>query len=150
MRLLFCSGRYPASWIVRIITRSPWSHVALVTTLAGVDVVLEAREGYGVRMAPLALYRTGYRGTVEQVEVAGVDEAAAVRWAVQRLGDPYDWDELLWIAIRMVCKTGTRLPEDAWICSEFVRDALAVGGLRMRTGPGDYVTPGDLYRDVER
>ena len=62
--LLFTSGDYLASQLIRKFTESPWSHVGIVFRVDAIDrvLLLESVEDMGVRFAPLSKYLSDYEG----------------------------------------------------------------------------------------
>ncbi len=60
--LLFASGNYPVSKVIRKMTGSPWSHVGIIFWLKSINrvLLLESVESVGVRFAPLSKYLTAY------------------------------------------------------------------------------------------
>lgn len=169
--LLFCSGSAPMSKMIQWATMSCWSHVALLMWVESIDrlVVLESVESIGVRSVPLRSYLTDYNGSGEgypgRVVIArhgamAQNSTASARarlgqFAVDRLGYPYNSQQIALIAARIMGglflkkPKDTLLPEDsrAFICSEYVWHAYKELGLAIQPNERGYVAPSDLAAD---
>ena len=64
-QIVFCSGSYAFSGIIQKLTKSTWSHVAVIykDESLGRVLVLEAEPRYGIRLIPLSKYLRDYKGT---------------------------------------------------------------------------------------
>jgi hypothetical protein len=160
--LMFTSGAGMFSSLIRRFTRSPWSHVGVVVVDKVLDIVMvmEAVET-GVRVVPLSLYKsypgeivlarwvratkpTSELGGVEVVDKEVVIEHLAdcregVRWALGEMGQPYNSDEIMRIASRIVgLEPRTYVRGRTYICSEFVIEFLS----RCSEFVSEFVGPG--------
>jgi hypothetical protein len=116
--LLLCSGTGWFSRLIQAATGSEWSHVGLVLRLEQLDrvMLLESVESMGVRAVPLSRYFENYeqsgaaypgRLAVYRHEdfpaVTGGSPALARlgRFAVDRLGWPYDGQQIAELAARL-------------------------------------------------
>src|SRR6476660_7840062 len=63
--IFFSSGSYTFSNIIQRLTKSVWSHVAIIYKDADLQrvMVLEAEPKIGIRLIPLSKYLKDYRGT---------------------------------------------------------------------------------------
>ncbi|HMU72525.1 MAG TPA: YiiX/YebB-like N1pC/P60 family cysteine hydrolase, partial [Ferruginibacter sp.] len=63
--IFFSSGSYTFSGIILNLTRSTWSHVAVIykDEELGRVLVLEAEPSIGIRLIPLSNYLKNYKGT---------------------------------------------------------------------------------------
>ena len=63
--LLLCSGNYAFSHLIRTVTGSDWSHVAIILKLDMIDrvMVMESVESAGVRTVPLRSYVGDYQAS---------------------------------------------------------------------------------------
>lgn len=135
IRVLFCRSKRLRSWIVRAVTWSAWSHVALVDGDEAIEAVWPA-----VRVVPLTQVLEHYSAHVFAALPCD-DPAAALRAARTQLGRPYDWKALVGFLLRRNWED-----ERAWFCSEFVAWAIARGGSPLfRTSVLRRVTPQHLW-----
>jgi hypothetical protein len=115
--------------LIRLVTRSPYSHVELVLGNAGDGTFVcgssSPRDG-GVRIKTMSLPADRW----DLAPIAG-DAATALHWFEQHRGEPYDWLGVL----RFVLPWVGQSPR-AWFCSEA---CLAALGLRepWRFNPAD-------------
>lgn len=63
--IVFCSGSYAFSGIIQNLTKSVWSHVAVVykDEELGRVLMLEAEPYVGIRLIPLSTYLHDYKGS---------------------------------------------------------------------------------------
>lgn len=109
-----------------------WGHCGLVTPQG---TVIEARAMNGVGEASLHnVQARSSKFTI--VEVDCPDPAAAIAFARQQLGKPYDWGGIFGMVAR---EPWAR--DDRWFCSELVEAALAAGGRRRFRLDVTRVTP---------
>lgn len=118
VRLLFSTTRLPLSVVIRAVTWSRWSHVALVDG----DTVIEAVALHGVRRMPLAeaVSRTS---DFALTDLPAQNPQAILSVAASQLGKPYDYTALLGLALRRDWQT-----DNAWFCSELVAWAFDAAG----------------------
>lgn len=117
IRVLFCRSNRLRSWLVRAITWSAWSHVALVDG----DEVIEAVWPQ-VRVVPLDNVLHHYSAHAFALLPCD-DPAAALQAARSQVGKPYDWKALVGLLLH-------RDWEDphAWFCSEIMPWAIHQSG----------------------
>ena len=124
MTLVFMAGSNPVSWLIRTITRSRTSHVAIGTMLHGVPVLIQADFG-GVQVSPRAQYLKRAR-VVAEFRWPG-DPTVELERACRRLGEKYDYVGLLgfgFVVLARWFKRKARNPlssPSATVCSELVR-----------------------------
>lgn len=116
--LLFSSSYSPAGALIRTVTWSRWSHVALVAK----DEVIEATPFYGVRQIKLDDAMNRARDSV-LVELPARDPQLIIESARSQLGKPYDWTAVLGLGLRRDWQE-----RDAWFCSELIAWAAAKAG----------------------
>jgi len=108
--LIFARGGSIGGWLIRLLTWSRWSHVALVDG----NTVIEARAFAGVVETPLAEFKQRY-GDTEMVRLNHPDPLGMVHAVRGQLGKPYDY----WaIAGFLFHRDWQR--SHAWFCSELV------------------------------
>lgn len=170
--VLLFRGRGVFSHLIQAASRAPYSHAALLAWWGCRLMVVEAREGKGVRAIPLsAVLREGH--DVEAWCVEGADEALryhTVSEAVAWLSTRYGWRTILrtglarllvplaWIpgvgALRRAWARPLRdsrgQPTSGLICSELVARAWAAAGVDLVPDLPAWedatIEPGDLPR----
>lgn len=117
MRVLFCTSKLPGAVLIRAVTWSPWSHVALVDG----DEVIEATWP-AVRVAPLAEVIAAHSAHVI-VDLPCLSPAEVIKAARSQVGKPYDLTALFGLLMRRDWQE-----EDRWFCSELVAWAFSQSG----------------------
>lgn len=170
--IVLCQGRDPFSRLIRWSTRSPWSHVGLVFRIDSLKrvIVVEAVEKIGVRAVSLVDFlsrdsegTSPYPGKIllarhDLLSGADGDKAsvhALAAFAFDRLGCRFAPGEIGKIALRIAHARlfGDRrtprmlLPDDEFICSEFVAAAYDKAGLRIPWDGLGFVAPCDIAKD---
>jgi hypothetical protein len=157
--LFFSSGSYLFSGIIQHITKSTWSHVAIIykDEALGRVLVLEAEPFVGVRLIPLSKYLYDYKGDNKsykgQIALAKLaiplDKEAlnkGISFGLDELTRPYDNYEILRIMIRIYFKITKRATNRAYICSEFVRDILESSNIVLPYYD-TYISPDNVWTD---
>ncbi|MBL7816735.1 MAG: hypothetical protein JNL70_17070 [Saprospiraceae bacterium] len=158
--LFFGSGSYFFSGIIQNLTRSTWSHVAIIykDEELGRVLVLEAEPFVGVRMIPLSKYLNDYKGRRKpykgQIALAHLslplskdDLNSGISFGLDELTRPYDNIEILRIMIRILFRITKRQENRSYICSEFVRDILAESKVVMPYND-TYISPDNVWQDA--
>ncbi len=157
--IFFSSGSYTFSGIIQRLTKSVWSHVAIVYKDAelGRILILEAEPYVGIRLIPLSNYLKNYKGKKRpykgQVAIARLNinmEAEklkkAISFGLDELTRPYDNWEIIRIMMRILLKVGKREKNKNYICSELVRDAFAKAGVVFKMN-NTYISPQEVWVD---
>jgi Permuted papain-like amidase enzyme, YaeF/YiiX, C92 family len=157
--IFFSSGSYLFSGIIQKLTRSAWSHVAIVykDEELGRVMILEAEPRIGIRLIPLSKYMRDYKGKRRpykgQVVLAKLNFELekdklnkAISFGLDELTRPYDNWEIIRIMTRILFKIGKREKNKNYICSELVRDAFAKAGVIFRMND-TYISPQEIWRD---
>jgi hypothetical protein len=157
--LFFGSGSYLFSGIIQRLTKSTWSHVAIIykDEELGRVLVLEAEPFIGVRLIPLSKYIKDYKGSGKsykgQIALAKLaiplDKAAlneGISFGLDELTRPYDNIEILRIMIRIYFKITKRANNRSYICSEFVRDILEKSNVILPYND-TYISPDNVWTD---
>lgn len=157
--LVFCSGSYLFSGLVQRFTGSVWSHVGVVYRDEALQrvFVLESEAGIGVRLVPVSKYlrdyhgrNRPYRGQIVVGRALPALDADQVRRAVSHgmdlLTKPYDNNEILRIAMRILFRIGRRTRDRKFICSELVDECFDAAGVKFKR-PDNYVSPDDIWRN---
>jgi hypothetical protein len=157
--IVFCSGSYLFSGIIQQLTKSTWSHVAVVyhdEVLQRV-LLLEAEPQIGIRMIPLSNYLKNYKDTKRpykgQMVIAQLNTPLdapqlnkGISFGLDALAKPYDNWEIVRIMIRILFKISKRERNKSYICSELVRDIFAKAGVVIHYND-TYISPDHIWRD---
>ncbi|MBN8688005.1 MAG: hypothetical protein J0M10_13355 [Chitinophagales bacterium] len=157
--LFFSSGSYTFSGAIQRLTKSVWSHVAIVykDERLGRVLVLEAEPYVGIRMIPLSNYLRNYKGKNRpykgQVVIARLNNKIgeeqlnkAISFGLDQLTRPYDNWEIIRIMMRILFRKGKRERNKSYICSELVRDAFAKSGILFKMND-TYISPQEIWKD---
>lgn len=157
--IFFSSGSYLFSGIIQRLTRSTWSHVAVVykDEDLGRVLILEAEPYVGIRLIPLSKYLKNYNGTRKkykgQVVIAQLKEPIAIEslnkgisFGLDELTRPYDNYEIVRIMIRILFRISRRERNRSYICSELVRAVFAKAGVMFKL-QDTYISPDNIWND---
>jgi uncharacterized protein YycO len=157
--IFFSSGSYTFSGIIQRLTKSVWSHVAIVykDENLGRVMVLEAEPYVGIRLIPLSKYlrdykdkKRCYKGQIVisklnfELEQAKMNKA--ISFGLDELARPYDNWEIIRIMMRILFRIGKREKNKNYICSELVRDAFAKAGVQFQMND-TYISPQEIWKD---
>ncbi len=158
-QLIFCSGRYLFSGVIQKLTKSAWSHVAIIykDELLNRVLVLEAEPYIGTRLIPLSKYLNDYKGKKKSYKgrifiadfVAPLEPKQlnkAISFGLDELTRPYDNWEIFRIMLRILFKVGKREKNRNYICSELVRECYVKAGLSFPLYDS-YISPDNIWRD---
>jgi hypothetical protein len=145
--IFFSSGSYAFSGIIQKLTKSTWSHVAVVykDEDLGRVLVLEAEPYVGIRLIPLSKYLHDYKGKKRpykgQIAIAHLNIDVAkeklnrgISFGLDELTRPYDNFEIVRIMMRILFHISRREKNRNYICSELVRDIFAKAGALIISG----------------
>lgn len=157
--IFFSSGSYTFSGIIQRLTKSAWSHVAIVykDDELGRVMILEAEPRIGIRLIPLSKYLRDYKGKRRpykgQIVLAKLNFELeqdklnkAISFGLDELTRPYDNWEIIRIMTRILFRIGKREKNKNYICSELVRDAFAKAGVIFRFND-TYISPQEIWKD---
>ena len=135
MKVLFCTSMLPGAALIRAVTWSDWSHVALVDGEEVIEATWPA-----VRVASLAdVIAKHSRYIVADIPCA--DPAAVIAAARSQVGKPYDLTALF----GLLAHRDWQEP-DRWFCSELVAWSFQQGGSPLfRPDAMHRVTPQHLW-----
>jgi hypothetical protein len=158
--IFFSSGSYAFSGIIQKLTRSAWSHVAIIYKDEELKrvMVLEAEPRIGIRLIPLSKYMRDYKGTRRpykgqivlaklNFELEGEKLNKAICFGLDELTRPYDNWEIIRIMTRIFFRIGKKEKNKNYICSELVRDAFAKAGVVFRLND-TYISPQEIWKDI--
>jgi Permuted papain-like amidase enzyme, YaeF/YiiX, C92 family len=157
--LVFCSGEYLFSRIIQRLTKSTWSHVAIIykDEELGRVLVLEAEARIGIRLIPLSSYlkdysytRRPYKGKIFisslQTPLDKPHLNKGVSFGLDELTRPYDNWEIIRIFLRILFKKGKREKNRNYICSELVQAIYAKAGVNFKF-TDSYISPDGIWKD---
>jgi hypothetical protein len=158
--IFFSSGSYAFSGIIQKLTKSVWSHVAIVykDEELGRVLILEAEPNVGIRLIPLSKYLKDYKGTKRpykgQVVLAKLNFdlekdklGKAISFGLDELTRPYDNWEIIRIMTRILFRIGKKEKNRNYICSELVRDCFSKAGIVFKLND-TYISPQEIWKDV--
>ncbi|MBI4402108.1 MAG: hypothetical protein HY581_10820 [Nitrospirae bacterium] len=157
--LLFASGNYLFSKLIKWVSHSMWSHVGIIFRAPQpVDrlVVLESVEVYGVRAVPLSKYLSDYgyggpyKGSVYIAEFTTGVPAEMLPHMTQagcdRLGRRFGNRDILRVLMRLIFRLPVKPTANEITCSELVRDCFAASGIVFRQRD-QFVAPEHIASD---
>ncbi|HAO46485.1 MAG TPA: YiiX/YebB-like N1pC/P60 family cysteine hydrolase [Ferruginibacter sp.] len=157
--IFFSSGSYAFSGIIQKLTKSTWSHVAVIykDEELGRVLVLEAEPSIGIRLIPLSNYLKNYKGTkraykgqiaIAQLNIPLEKESLnrGISFGLDELTRPYDNFEILRIMVRILFHISKRERNKSYICSELVRDIYARAGIVVQY-KDTYISPDNIWTD---
>jgi len=156
--LLFASGNYVISKLIRKFTKSPWSHVGIIFPVKspGGALLLESVEDKGVNFLPIGRYLNDYhRGRpyngplviarVRDLKNKNYKELA--NFGIRELARPYDRDEIAKIVARIIADRGKKKRDNEYICSELVYEAFLRAGIEFPYDKRGFISPANLWED---
>lgn len=157
--IFFSSGSYTFSGIIQRLTKSAWSHVAIIYKDVELDrvMILEAEPKIGIRLIPLSKYLRDYKGTRRpykgQIVIAKLNFDLehlklnkAISFGLDQLTRPYDNWEIMRIMFRILFRIGKKERNRNYICSELVRDAFARADVHFKLYD-TYISPQEIWKD---
>ena len=169
--LLLCSAHDPMSRLIRWATRSPWSHIGIALRVPDIDrvLVLECVAKLGTRAVTLSDFVSRTSGGTHpypgKILLARHDGIAAQlgngiikrlsEYALDRLGTPFSKLETVKVGLRVaagrlhVRLPGRLMPDDEFICSEYVAHCFAHVGIKVPWDGLGFVAPADFARADE-
>ncbi len=158
--IFFSSGSYLFSGIIQKLTKSTWSHVAVVykDEELGRVLLLEAEPYIGIRLIPLSKYLHDYKGKKRpykgQIVIANLNIAVpkenmnnGISFGLDELTRPYDNFEIVRIMMRILFHISRRERNRNYICSELVRDVFVKANVIMQY-KNTYISPDNIYSDA--
>jgi hypothetical protein len=158
--IFFSSGSYAFSGVIQSLTKSTWSHVAVVykDEELGRVLVLEAEPYVGIRLIPLSKYLHDYKGkkrpykgqiAIAQLNIDVEKEKLnkGISFGLDELTRPYDNFEIVRIMMRILFHISRRERNRNYICSELVRDIFAKAGAIMQY-KDTYISPDNIWSDA--
>lgn len=156
--LLFCSGNYFMSRLIRRLSNSDYSHVGLVYKWNQRIFLLESVEDDGVRIVPLSHYLTNYENSNKEYNGELYlarhkhfsQENETVSVVIGRGSDllnrNYNIAGLVRILVRIIFKIGRRQKTNEYLCSEFVEHCLSNANIKFSSN-GGFIFPEHIAAD---
>lgn len=157
--IIFCSGNYLFSGVIQRLTKSTWSHVAVIykDEELGRVLILEAEPSVGIRLIPLSKYLHDYKGTKRpykgKIFITNLHTLLdkdhlnkGISFGLDELTRPYDNWEIIRIMLRILFKIGKRERNKAYICSELVQAVYAKAGIIFKF-KDSYISPDHIWKD---
>lgn len=157
--IFFSSGSYLFSGVIQNLTKSVWSHVAVIYKDEELNrvMLLEAEPYIGIRLIPLSKYLHDYNGKKRpykgQIAIAKLKDPLpkenlnrGISFGLDELTRPYDNFEIARIMVRILLRISKREKNRAYICSELVRDMYAKAGMVIQYYD-TYISPQQIYKD---
>jgi uncharacterized protein YycO len=135
MKLVFSNSHLIGSWIIRKLTFSRWSHVAIVDGDTAIEAVWPR-----VRRVPLAHLLETHRDH-EFAEIDVEMESVALSFAGSQIGKRYDLRALF----GLITPTRDWERTEQWDCAELVAAAINAGSRKHLFRNEARVTPQMLY-----
>ncbi|HQO21058.1 MAG TPA: YiiX/YebB-like N1pC/P60 family cysteine hydrolase [Acidobacteriota bacterium] len=156
--LLFASGNYLISKLIREFTKSPWSHVGIIFPVKspGGALLLESVEDRGVSFLPLGRYLFNYHrgrpynGPLVIARVRGLRKKNADklgRFGIDKLARHYDHSEIARIVARIVAGRGRKTRDNEYICSELVYECFLRAGIEFKYDKRGFISPQNIWED---
>lgn len=135
MKIVLCKSSTVGSWLIRALTWSAWSHVAILNGEQAIEAVFPA-----VQLTTLAeIQAKHHECLIVDLECGYPEEAWAA--AMGQVGAPYDWRGLIGLPLQRAWATPGR-----WWCSELVAWALAQGcSPKFRDEALNRITPQNIW-----
>ena len=147
---ILCHRRGFASWVIRVGTRSRWSHAAFVGDYTPDGKILIEALTRGVVRTPLSAYR-GIEYAIVRTGLQGDDQAQAVAFAQSCVNDGYGWGTDIIIPAGIVMRYLTP-GRGLWfgmdgteICSGLVAQTQVRGWANYKYNPAS-MSPEDLWQ----
>ncbi len=157
--IFFSSGSYTFSGVIQKLTKSTWSHVAVIYKDVELErvLVLEAEPYVGIRLIPLSKYLHDYKGkkrpykgqiAIAQLNIDVEKEKLnrGICFGLDELTRPYDNFEIVRIMMRILFHISRREKNRNYICSELVRDIFAKASVIMQY-KDTYISPDNIWSD---
>jgi hypothetical protein len=157
--IFFSSGSYAFSGVIQRLTKSTWSHVAVIykDEELGRVLVLEAEPSVGIRLIPLSKYLHDYKGKKRpykgqiavgklKIDIEKEKLNRGISFGLDELTRPYDNYEIVRIMIRILFHISRRERNRSYICSELVRDIFAKASVIMQY-KDTFISPDNIWTD---
>jgi Permuted papain-like amidase enzyme, YaeF/YiiX, C92 family len=157
--IFFSSGSYAFSGVIQSLTKSTWSHVAVIYKDEELNrvLVLEAEPYVGIRLIPLSKYLHDYKGKKRpykgqvvisklNIDVPKEKLNNGISFGLDELTRPYDNWEIFRIMVRILFHISKREKNRSYICSELVRDIFKKASIIFQYRD-TYISPDNIWQD---
>jgi Permuted papain-like amidase enzyme, YaeF/YiiX, C92 family len=157
--IFFSSGSYTFSGVIQRLTKSTWSHVAVIYKDEELNrvLVLEAEPYVGIRLIPLSKYLHDYKGKKRpykgqvvisklNIDVPKENLNNGISFGLDELTRPYDNWEIFRIMVRILLHISKREKNRSYICSELVRDIFKKASILFQY-KDTYISPDNIWQD---
>ena len=156
--ILFCSGDYIFSKLIKYFSDSMFSHVAFVFHWNERVLVFESVEDDGVRIIPISQYFDNYENSNQpykgrlflarhKTDLSKPEMNKILGKATDLLNRDYGVVDMVKITWRIMMGLGEHKPDDEYICSEFVDKCFKEIGITLERGPGGFIYPEHIAAD---
>lgn len=162
--IAFCCGHRFTSKIVQYLTKSCWSHCALIWQTQQGTFLLEADVHIGVRLIPFSRCIQPaqgflYEGPIVLGRYTGIESDllnSMLSWGLEQISESYDFLDYVSLWIRGLCGVysippyrGERCSFSKWLCSEFVGACFKNIGHPLRKE--SFISPSQVWEhgDIE-
>lgn len=161
--ILFCSGNYLVSQLIRKLSGSLFSHVGLLVHWNEHILLVESVEDDGVRVVPLTHYLYNYENSNKKYQgnmyiarhevIASPDfDKEKIKAMCERviglLNRNYDREEIGKIVARIGLGIGRHKSDDEYMCSEFVDECFKELGIELSRDSKGFIFPEHIASDV--
>lgn len=133
IKLLFCTGYKPGALVIRVFTRSRFSHVAVEVD----NTLYESRLATGVHKPKYI------KNVTDILELDDLDNQAVKAFLEAQVGKKYDARAICSFFLSRVWENTKK-----WFCSELGAMAIKVGGYKGIPNNLSKISPEDLYKIV--
>lgn len=161
--LLFFSGDHWLSSLIRLRSKSAWSHVGMVIRIEELDrlFLIESVLEVGVRMLPLSFIYKDYDGKNRpykgRVAWARHDlltndlmkQKAVKEFCVDNLSKQYDRKEYWRILWRSFWGFDNFFHDEKYTCAEYIYEAFKYARIELPKEKGVFISPGAFWRQKE-
>ncbi|HEY8605950.1 MAG TPA: YiiX/YebB-like N1pC/P60 family cysteine hydrolase [Noviherbaspirillum sp.] len=158
--IVFTSGNYPVSRVIRHFSGSLFSHVGFVFPWNKRVLLVESVEDDGVRAVPLSQYVHDYECCGKPYDgriflarhrrpFSETDAEQLLGIAADKLNRKYDKEEIGRILARVTLGIGKPGQNDAYICSEFVDVCFQQIGIRFPRHEKGFIFPEHIASDPD-
>lgn len=135
MKIILCTSSLPGAYVIRKVTWSDWSHVAIIDGEAIVEATWPR-----VRVSTLSEIKAAHSKWVI-VEIPCKDDEVALAAAYSQVGKPYDLVGAIGLGLHRNWED-----RDKWWCSEIIPWALKEAGTNLfRDDTISRITPQHLW-----
>lgn len=163
--ILFYSGEDEVSKLIRLATKSIWSHVGILIKIEEFErvLLLESVESMGVRLIPLSKYIKNIEEDEEEEEfyarlviarhqlLKNKNIKDFVNFGISQVNRPYDREEIQRIMQRISAGEGKQHRDKAYMCSELVYECFLKVDIDIPYNHLGFISPHDIWtnNDIE-